>query len=81
MKFLLIQLYDMNRSQPIVGVGDEEVQWMSCNLDGLPPEREGMSMVSHGTIPRGHRENLPETFKDTDGNEHLIEDIHSLKSS
>ena len=81
MKFLLIQLYDMNRSQPIVGVGDEEVQWMSCNLDGLPPEREGMSMVSHGTIPRGQRENLPETFKDTDGNEHLIEDIHSLKSS
>ena len=81
MKFLLIQLYDMNRSQPIVGVGDEEVQWMSCNLYGLPPEREGMSMVSHGTIPRGQRENLPETFKDTDGNEHLIEDIHSLKSS
>ena len=81
MKFLLIQLYDMNRSQPIVGVGDEEVQWMSCNLDGLPPEREGVSMVSHGTIPRGQRENLPETFKDTDGNEHRIEDIHSLKSS
>ena len=81
MKFLLIQLYDMNRSQPIVGVGDEEVQWMSCNLDGLPPEREGMSMVSHGTIPRGQRENLPETFKDTDGDEHRIEDIHSVKSS
>ena len=79
MKFLLIQLYDMNRGHP--RVGDEEVQWMSCNLDGLPPEREGMSMVSHGTIPRGQRENLPETFKDTDGNEHLIEDIHSLKSS
>ena len=81
MKFLLIQLYDMNRSQPIVGVGDEEVQWMSCNLEGLPPEREGMSMVSHGTIPRGQRENLPETFKDTDGDEHRIEDIHSVKSS
>ena len=81
MKFLLIQLYAMNRSQPIVGVGDEEVQWMSCNLDGLPPEREGVSMVHCGNIPRGQRENLPETFKDTDGNEHRIEDIHSLKSS
>lgn len=81
MKFLLIQLYDMNRSQPIVGVGDEEVQWMSCNLEGLPPEREGVSMVNCGSIPRGQRENLPETFIDTDGNEHRIEDIHSLKSS
>ena len=81
MKFPLIQLYSMNRSQPIVGVGDKEVQWMSCNLDGLPPEREGISMVSHGTIPRGQRENLPETFKDIDGNEHRIEDIHSVKSS
>jgi len=81
MKFPLIQLYSMNRSQPIVGVGDKEVQWMSCNLDGLPPEREGTSMVSHGNIPRGQRENLPETFIDTNGNEHRIEDIHSLKSS
>ena len=81
MKFLLIQLYAMNRSQPIVGVGDEEVQWMSCNLDGLPPEREGVSMTHCGNIPRGQRENLPETFIDTDGNEHRIEDIHSLKSS
>ena len=69
MKFLLIQLYDMNRSQPIVGIGDE------------PPEREGVSMVNCGSIPRGQRENLPETFIDTNGNEHRIEDIHSLKSS
>ena len=50
-------------------------------LEDLPPEREGISMVSHGTIPRGQRENLPETFKDTDGNEHRIEDIHSVRSS
>ena len=26
-------------------------------------------------------EDLPKTFIDTDGNEHKIEDIHSLKSS
>ena len=85
MKFPLIQLYVMNRSKPIVVVNhwdnDKEVQWDYCDLEGLPPEREGVSMVSHGTIPKGQRENLPETFKDTDGNEHRIEDIHSVKSS
>ena len=26
-------------------------------------------------------EDLPKTFKDTEGKEHLIEDIHSMKSS
>jgi len=54
---------------------------MSCNLEGLPPEREGGSMVNHGSIPRGQYENLPEVFIDTDGKEHRIEDIHSVKSS
>mgnify|MGYP001342309688 CR=1 FL=1 len=83
MRFPLLQLYVMNRSQPIVGVGDKEVQWMSCNLDGLPPEREAgtVSMVNHGKIPRGQYEDLPEVFMDTDGNEHRIEDIHMVKSS
>tara|TARA_B100000085_G_scaffold256393_1_gene256883 strand:- start:279 stop:524 length:246 start_codon:yes stop_codon:yes gene_type:complete len=81
MKFPLIQLYSFNRSKPIVGIDITEVQWDYCDLEGLPPEREGVSMVSHGTIPKGQRENLPETFKDTDGNEHRIEDIHSVKSS
>jgi|TARA_A100001011_G_scaffold46972_1_gene44401 hypothetical protein len=81
MKFLLLQLYQMNRSKPIVGIDITEVQWDTCNLEGLPPERERGSMTDHGKIPRGQRENLPETFIDTDGNEHRIEDIHSLKSS
>ena len=62
MKFPLIQLYSMNRSKPIVGIDITEVQWDYCDLEGLPPEREGISMVSHGTIPRGQRENLPETL-------------------
>ena len=83
MKFPLHQLYGLNKSKPMVEVEgvEGELQWDYCDLEGLPPEREGISMVSHGTIPRGQRENLPETFKDTDGNEHRIEDIHSLKSS
>ena len=79
MKFPLIQLYSMNRSQPIVGVGDKEVQWLSCNLDGYPPEREPGSMTDHGKIPKGQWDNLPEVFIDTDGTEHRIEDIHTVK--
>jgi len=83
MKFLLLQLYTMNRSHPMVKVGDSDlwIQWKSCNLDGLPPEREPGSMVNHGKIPGGQRDNLPEVFEDMNGTEHRIEDIHTLKSS
>mgnify|MGYP003679287303 CR=1 FL=1 len=79
MKFPLLQLYAMNRSQPIVEIGDKEVQWLSCNLDGYPPEREPGSMTDHGKIPKGQWDNLPEVFIDTDGTEHRIEDIHTVK--
>ena len=83
MKFLLLQLYQMNRSQPLVKVvdPDEWIQWMSCNLDGLPPERDGGSMTDHGKIPRGQYEDLPETFIAMDGKEYLIGRIHMMKSS
>ena len=79
MKFPLLQLYAMNRSQPIVEIGDKEVQWLSCNLDGYPPEREPGTMTDHGKIPKGQWDNLPEVFIDTDGTEHRIEDIHTVK--
>jgi len=65
----------------MVGIGDKEVQWESCNLDELPPEREGVSMTDHGKIPRGQYENLPEVFTSSNGDTYKIEDIHSLKSS
>ena len=83
MIFPLVQLYVMNRSKPIVGIDDEQVQWDYCDLEGLPPEREPgtISMVNHGKIPKGQRENLPEVFTDTNGKEHKIEDIHSVGSS
>ena len=83
MRFPLLQLYVMNRSKPIVGIDITEVQWDYCDLEGLPPEREAgtVSMVNHGKIPRGQYEDLPEVFADTDGNEHRIEDIHTMRSS
>ena len=81
MKFPLLQLYQMNKTQPLVKVGDSDkwVQWLSCNLDGYPPEREPGSMTDHGKIPKGQWDNLPEVFIDTDGTEHRIEDIHTVK--
>ena len=83
MRFPLLQLYVMNRSKPIVGIDITEVQWDYCDLEGLPPEREAgtVSMVNHGKIPKGQYEDLPELFVDTDGNEHRIEDIHTMRSS
>jgi hypothetical protein len=83
MRFPLLQLYIMNRSKPIVGIDITEVQWDYCDLEGLPPEREAgtVSMVNHGKIPRGQYEDLPEVFVDTDGNEHRIEGIHTMRSS
>ena len=83
MRFPLLQLYIMNRSKPIVGIDITEVQWDYCDLEGLPPEREAgtVSMVNHGKIPKGQYEDLPEVFTDTDGNEHRIEDIHTMRSS
>ena len=81
MKFPLLQLYQMNKTQPLVKVGDSDkwVQWLSCNLDGYPPEREPGTMTDHGKIPKGQWDNLPEVFIDTDGTEHRIEDIHTVK--
>ncbi len=83
MRFPLLQLYKMNRSQPLVKVGDSDewIQWMSCNLDGLPPERLPGSMTDHGKIPQGQYEDLPEKFTAMDGKEYLIGRIHTMKSS
>ena len=83
MRFPLLQLYQLNRSQPLgkVGESDEWIQWKYCNLDGLPPEREPGSMTNHGKIPQGQYDNLPETFTAMDGKEYLIARIYTMKSS
>ena len=85
MKFPLVQLYVLNRSKPIVEVTGipDPVQWDYCDLDGLPLEREAgtISMVNHGKIPKGQRENLPKTFTATNGAQYLIENINLLRSS
>jgi|TARA_R100000734_G_C3308686_1_gene99317 hypothetical protein len=83
MKFKLVQLYTMNESKPLVGVDDVEVQWDTCDLSECPPERVPgtVSMVNHGKLSQCADEDLPKVFTDTNGTEHRIEDIHSLRSS
>ena len=83
MKFPLSQLYSMNRSKPIVEVEgiDGTLQWESCDLEGLPPERVNVTMTDMGKIPKGQYDNLPEKFTAMDGKEYKIEDIHTLMSS
>ena len=83
MKFLLLQLNNMNYSKPRVQVCDKDewIQWDTCDLEGLPTEMIGVSMNSHGKIPKGQWDNLPEKFTAIGGKEYKIEDIHSLKSS
>ena len=88
MKFPLGQLYELNRSKPLVQVDDtgKWLQWDYCDLEGLPPERIGTrggmpSMNDMGKLPPGQWDNLPELFTSTNGDTYMIEDIHSLQSS
>ena len=83
MRFPLLQLYQLNRSKPLVQVddSDEWVQWDTCDLEGLPPERVNVSMTNMGKLSQGQYDNLPEMFKDINGTEYRIEDIHTMKSS
>ena len=83
MKFPLHQLYGLNKSKPMVEVDgvDEPVQWDYCDLEGLPPLRERGSMTDHGNVPKGQYNDLPETFVDTNGKEHKIENIEAMWSS
>ena len=83
MKFPLSQLYSMNRSKPIVEVDgiEGELQWDTCDLEGLPPERLPGSMHDMGKIPKGQWDNLPEKFTATNNKEYKIDDISSLRPS
>ena len=77
------QLHRMEDSKPLVQVDDSEewIQWDSCDLEGLPPERLPGSMTNMGKIPKGQWDNLPKKFTATNGKEYNIEDIHTLMPS
>ena len=83
MKFPVLQLDSMNHRKPFVQLGDmdEWIQWDTCDLEGLPTEMVGVSMTSHGKIPKGQWDNLPEVFTSVEGHEYTIKDICELRSS
>ena len=71
----------MNRSKPLVEVEgiDGWLQWDTCDLEGLPPERLPGSMTDMGKIPKGQYDNLPKVFTATNGGRYFIQNIHTLK--
>ena len=83
MKITLRQRHLFNDSKPIMEIKglDEKVQWDECDLSNSPPYRLPGSMTAHGKFPTYKYEELPTTFKDTNGEEHEIEDIIAYKSS
>ena len=83
MKITLAQRHLFNDSKPIMEIKglDEKVQWDNCDLSECPPYRLPGSMTAHGKFPTYKYEELPTVFKDTNGDEHNIDDITSYMSS
>ena len=83
MKISLMQRHLFNESKPIMRIEgvDDDVQWDECDLSECPPYRLPGSMTAHGKFPTYKYEELPTVFKDTDGNEHEIENITAYRSS
>mgnify|MGYP003653585673 FL=1 len=78
MKFTLSQLYTNNKTKPFVNIVDADIQWDECNLEGMPDRVTGTSYHNMGKASKVSYEELPKTFKAIDGNEYLIEDIHTI---
>ena len=95
MKITLAQRHLFNDSKPMIQLwgpdAEEEhhmhqsverwVQWDECDLSDCPPYRLKGTMNAHGKFPTYNYDELPETFTDTNGKEHRIEDIHCMWSS
>ena len=74
-----------SKSKPMCEIYDPTstgwVQWDNCDLSECPPYRLKGNMNAHGKFPTYKYEELPETFTDTNGNEHRVEDIIAYRSS
>ena len=88
MKFTLSQLYTNNKTKPLVNITniwdsngvDIDIQWDECNLEGMPDKVTGTSYHNMGKASKVAYDELPKTFKDTNGGEYLIEHIIVMKS-
>ena len=83
MKITLAQRHLFNDSKPIVEIKglDGTFQWDECDLSESPPYRLPGTMNAHGKFPTYKYEELPTTFKDTNGDEHNVDDIIAYRSS
>ena len=81
MKITLAQRHRFNDSKPMVQLEEDWIQWDNCDLSECPPYRLKGNMNAHGKFPTYKYEELPETFTDTNGDEHRVEDIIAYKSS
>ena len=81
MRITLGQRHMFNESKPMCKLDKDWIQWDNCDLSESPPYREKGSMTAHGKFPRYDYEELPKTFKDTNGNEHNVDDIIAYKDS
>ena len=81
MDIKLAQRHLFNGCKPMIKLGEDWVQWDECDLSDSPPYRLPGSMTAHGKFPTYNYDELPTTFKDTDGEEHEIEDIIAYMSS
>ena len=83
MKITLAQRHRFNDSKPIMEIQgvDGTVQWDECDLSNSPPYRLKGTMTAHGKFQPYKYEELPTVFKDTNGDEHNIDDITSYMSS
>ena len=80
MKFTLSQLYTYNMRKPfikVVGV-DRDLQWNECDLTGMPSKKTGASFHNMGKTSAVPFDELTKTFLAIDGDEYLIEDIHTI---
>ena len=83
MTFTLSQLYSNNKNKPFVRVTgtDGDIQWDECNLESMPDRVTGTSYHNMGKTSIVPHEELPKTFKAINGDEYLIEDIHTVWGS
>ena len=80
MRITLQQRHRFNKAKPTLQLDDSDtkIQWDECDLSESPPYRLKGSMTAHGKFPPYKYEELPTTFKDTDGNVHNVDAIISV---
>ena len=79
MRIILGQRHLFNKSKPMCQLGEEWVQWDSCDLSESPPYREKGTMNAHGKFPKYSYDELPTVFTSSDGKEYPIDEIIAYK--